>query len=735
MNSPVIFYYGNTVVKAGETVVIRGEFLDELKSLILSNGEKSISLPALQLNRQSVKVIIPQDFNTAGNYELQMDFGCKKIRLSLNAPKIRWVQGDEGSIATSNGWLRVNGEKLRVVPNIMPYAKIINKTTSDEITLIASEVYDDYSVRFDFAGLANGEYLLQYCNGFDYDSVDFSIDVSPKSKWNQAVYNVRDYGLTDDLNTDCTESLRRLLQVVKNNGGGTIYFPKGRYLLSEGLIDIPKGVTLKGDGVSKTAIIFKDVWKENRKNSVGVMQPFPSDLPAYMFGTDGDLCINGIFFLASRMGDFLRAGSRWNRAKNIYIDNIRIYANATEGAWVQSRKSNAAELASQQITFESRMATVAETVKMKTNVFRINGENVHISNSELMCSGMPLANEAYNDYLHIHNVQFRGETRIENWLAFGYVYNAIVEDNYINRYTTGASGSNLYFSRNSISNAVDYYREGFTTDLDEAMPYFGSAIVHGKTVVFPETVPMDGKLQVGCKVCILQGRGAGQYRKVTKIDGTVFTIESEFEVAPDESSVLTVNTLLCNWYMCSNVFDNTSCLSSYVPQCNWVVDGTKLTRTPWLQSNACVAAGGWFNPQTLLGRAHHQWYVSFVNNDMSDSFCRPLGFDSKWRGAISARTMGESLMGTVLLNIACMIRNNRLSDDSVIVVASTSTDGGIVATDMLVENNIIQDSICDGIIVEGVCDRFLLKGNSFYNVSNEIDIAQCTNPDEIVIIQ
>ena len=102
MKSPVIFFSGNTVVRGGYVVAVRGEYLDNITKATLSDGEKKAEVELYQLNRQSFKFAIPKDFSD-GLYTLELsgDFGT--VERVLNLPVIQWIRGDEGSVSTSDG--------------------------------------------------------------------------------------------------------------------------------------------------------------------------------------------------------------------------------------------------------------------------------------------------------------------------------------------------------------------------------------------------------------------------------------------------------------------------------------------------------------------------------------------------------------------------------------------------------------------------------------------------------
>ncbi len=98
---PSVFYQGNTVVKPGNAVGIRGEYLDQEWTAILSDGEKSAQVELIQQNRQSFKFIIPADF-AEGAYTLTLE-GEKSLTLVINEPNVQWLQGDEGAVSTPGG--------------------------------------------------------------------------------------------------------------------------------------------------------------------------------------------------------------------------------------------------------------------------------------------------------------------------------------------------------------------------------------------------------------------------------------------------------------------------------------------------------------------------------------------------------------------------------------------------------------------------------------------------------
>lgn len=58
----------------------------------------------------------------------------------------------------------------------------------------------------------------------------------------QGYYNVKDYGAKADSQTICTEAIRAAIEAASKQGGGTIFFPAGKYLT--GAIHLKSNITL-----------------------------------------------------------------------------------------------------------------------------------------------------------------------------------------------------------------------------------------------------------------------------------------------------------------------------------------------------------------------------------------------------------------------------------------------------------------------------------------------------------
>lgn len=103
-------------------------------------------------------------------------------------------------------------------------------------------------------GLFNSQINAIYQRLSDIENYSPIIDELEKKSENVKVYNVLDYGIVND-GSDVYSKLFDLMWTVHNNGGGVVYFPKGRYTISYTII-IPPNTTVCGDGPA--SVIYYD---------------------------------------------------------------------------------------------------------------------------------------------------------------------------------------------------------------------------------------------------------------------------------------------------------------------------------------------------------------------------------------------------------------------------------------------------------------------------------------------
>ncbi|MBO5197876.1 MAG: hypothetical protein J6B85_05060 [Lachnospiraceae bacterium] len=715
MRKPAVFYSGNTVVRAGNMVGVRGEYLDQNWKAVLTDGTIQQEIPLLQQNRQSFKFQIPEAF-AEGIYTLSL-IGDEPLTIVLNEPKVRWMQGDEGETATPNGWVRLQGECLRINVDASPYLELTAEDGS--ITrLLPERIYDDYSVGFEMNGLKEGSYQAVYSNGYAAGECGtLKIAPSPEEAWGKNIYNVTEYGLSNESVLDCTEALRALLEKAGAEGGGVLYFPRGRYHLT-GCFHIPAGVILRGDGYRYTQLFWTDEWRGEGIHENGRSKEwYPTLLPEVMITADSDFAIENLEFAAGRIGRLLRAGTAEKPAKNVRIDNVRVHVNAFAG--INGRHHQ-----------NQYWAILKETWHIwneeEHDMLGIQGSNIKIRGCHFNWSGRLTSYGYHMEYLLMQNLYVGNMSSVRYWMPIGELNKAIIEDNEVCNWDVGCGGENIYMSRMNIHDTTCGDKEAFTTDIAVGIEYHGPAVIEedGISFTFPDHVNM-AKAQVGSKLCILSGTGAGQFRYVTKVEGHTVTIAEPFAAAPDATSHLTVNQMFWNWYFTNFTIDNCGMLQMYVAQGNTVVDGMKLTRSAGIKP---------YGQLTYKG-VQNNWYNSVINCTLSEGNCfhgdgwfdyhdNPDNVED-WqtinRREVAHRVPGYSFLYVIgrcdeLINLCCTVRGNVLRDECLLYVRSAAPGS---VSDLILDANHSEDCRC-GIYIEGEPERLLLSGNTSERVHEPI---------------
>lgn len=694
MPRPIVFYTGNTVAAPGDTVCIRGEDLEGLRDATLSDGRRTQPVVLQQLCAQSFKFTVPETFSP-GAFAFSAQSEAGKAEFLLNAPVVRWLQGDEGEGATGGGWLRLNGECMRVTEGAPPSLTL--RLPDGEKALAPERVYDDYSVGFAMPALAPGAYPARYCNGFTQTDVTVKIVRAAEEEWPAAVYDAAAEGVPTDGRNDCTDALRALFARVEAAGGGVVRFPKGRFHLT-GCLRIPRRCVIRGEGYRRTQLFWTDEWQRKLPAEDGWPHWEPLPLPEAMLTAESDFAIEGIDFSAARLDGLLAAGTKECPARNVRLTGVRVNQNAFAGNLMTARHAK--------YNYPERCRVLGETMMDKTDMLRIFGENVRIVDCDFTWSGRPFSNLHQMRNLLIRNTAFWGKTAVDDWMPLGTLHNAIIEDCEIREWTTGFGGDNIYFARTRMMDVIDNNREAFTTDIATGIDYAGPAVCEGLRFTFPDAVEMTNAAP-GSKLCVLSGRGAGQYRTVKAVSGHTVSIEEPFAVEPDESSNLTVNAMFSNWYFVNLTLDNAGALQFYTAQNNTVVDGAAISRSGGI--------GGW--GQFVYGGVANNWYNSYIRNRFSDCNYYHMGGWYMDPALPGSSFLSASAYGRGTVNLCCLMRGNTMTDRSLLYLCGCRAPA--VMEDPVLDGNHSVDCEC-GILLEGEPVRPLLCGNVFENTKNGV---------------
>ncbi|HIU67189.1 MAG TPA: hypothetical protein IAC64_06855, partial [Candidatus Caccomorpha excrementavium] len=248
----------------------------------------------------------------------------------------------------------------------------------------------------------------------------------------------------------------------------------------------------------------------------------------------------------------------------------------------------------------------------------------------------------------------------------------------------------------------------FTTDLGSGR-YNGSVTAgwNGRTLVLADAdFPENSKAGFG--LFLIQGKGAGQYRRILSNTSDTVTLDLPFAIPPDSDTVCSIMEIRNNMFFSDNVVYNAGVMQFYGMQTNSLFAGTKIAR----------GIGFWGSGRFVYGVYQPNWYCSFLENELSDGiYYWQYGYDAQSGNAqikISARG------GLAGMNVATLVRRNRLLDNSTIFIdTGCETDA---MQDLVIENNEIRD-VPKGIVLgigEKTARGLILSGNSCINTEEPL---------------
>lgn len=152
-------------------------------------------------------------------------------------------------------------------------------------------------------------------NGFAAEAQAFPASVQPQVQSVRLDITKSPFFAVNDGHTDATKAIRRAISTACNSGGGTVYFPRGSYVISpqsseeRSALTIPcNGVSLTGDGMGISVITRK---------ALGGGDP---DLTCPTRNGEVNRG-SGIFVTAELSGDHTR--------RDIHIDHLSLLGNRT----------------------------------------------------------------------------------------------------------------------------------------------------------------------------------------------------------------------------------------------------------------------------------------------------------------------------------------------------------------------------------------------------------------------
>ena len=618
--APCIFWTSSPA-QPDEAVYLQGHALTVEAAVeyarIPNSGDASIlkwtKAPSLQASGVSMQFLLPAD-EALGAYRVRVSSGKDTAESTFNLPEVWWTQGEGGlSTAYRGGWLRVFGRALQLGQS---RSQVRIEAAGETRLLTPTKPGDGYSLNFELPkDVAVGRYTVKVHNGFGGEagwrpSGDVSVIDAPV--WPSQRFDVTRYGATPNDDGDDAPGIQAALDTAGKAGGGEVFISPGRYVVSTGL-KIPRRVTLKGAGRELVALQWYDYGVNPTK------PPAPSyakqgEPPLALIQGDAWFRVQDLTLFAFSHYHGVLA-QHWKGEGNVHLSRVRMRLDetavnfgrffATKDGWADAE-------------FREIQARRERRKGWWTAAFQAGGPNISVDECDFEDNGFGIILDNPVGAV-IRNSRF--------YSAFSKGARAmILEDNTLHSFWPGTHDSFddplrrrgqsrreanpatqfLYMARNS-SKETRSDREA--TSLDSHGPfgrYLGPIEAVQGTTLKLKALSADGQkppknAPVGYGVYILDGRGAGQFRRV--VGGAEMRIEMDrpFDVLPDSASIVSIAKYHGELLYIDNDFTDTGDIQIWGGAVNTVFKGTKLTRTGGFNQAGGYIFGGvipiWFLEQ------------------------------------------------------------------------------------------------------------------------------------------
>ena len=627
--APSIFWASDPV-QPNDTVLLAGEDLNEVDAVEVARlPDASPNQPAaaagpletwqtivpLQKTARAIKFVLPAAWQN-GVFACRLKAGAARSRrVLINAPTPWWMQADAGedeaqaaAVGTPGGWLRIFGKCLSLSGSSPSGSSPSGSSPSGSSRILLRDK-DGHGVWLKAAGtdgyallaslprdLKPGKYLVLVhngCGGVGGVRLGGTLSVRAAQPWPAQVFNVMDfYGAqaqaegdkTQDKGSptpDRTEAIKAALARAKANGGGVVFFAPGKYAF-QGELQVPPRTILKGAGEGTVAIRWgKGGFALDGGSSARRLQDADEAVPGSL--------ISGSAFALEDLSLYLPRHYQTGIASGDGFGMQRVRVRV-DRYWQRSGER-------------------------ENDVLMRIGSHCRVLDCDILAQGVAISFGRGRDEIIARNTIAAGKSH----LALEHCDGAIVEDNQLDSLDPTAyinlanEGRNLYYARNTQRSLFAQQSDFSLTFDGNGSAYLGGASAAGSELTllkepkFPAWANESSELWQRAAACILDGRGAGQYRLIAANAGRKWQLERPFEVAPDASSVVSIIPFRGHVLVVGNRFEDA----------NWVNMGYGSSFDVVCASNSLYRVGALLNlglrePEGV----HASWFVQYLHNDI-----------------------------------------------------------------------------------------------------------------------
>ncbi|MEI6500005.1 MAG: glycosyl hydrolase family 28-related protein, partial [Armatimonadota bacterium] len=327
--APVVFWASDPI-RPGETVMATGEGFGGKPSVEVWRlndglaGTPDAKAPVgpgqtekakvVQPGDKSLKFVVPGSLRP-GVYGYRVSAGGVSTQGMLNRPVVWWVLGDGGTFATPGGSVRVLGKNLTRPGQERGNAALLLKGPRSVLLTAAADCYMGRCALP--KDLPTGAYQLLVhngCGGAAGWSEAITLRVERPKPWPARVFNVRDFGADATGATDATEAVQAALLAAGKNGGGVVFFPRGRYQVNRTLI-VPRFTVLRGE----------------RREWVNVFWPDMQQPPPVLITGTNSFGLEDLTLYCGNYKTFLTADTKGEGAGDVFLRRLCVRADLYRG--------------------------------------------------------------------------------------------------------------------------------------------------------------------------------------------------------------------------------------------------------------------------------------------------------------------------------------------------------------------------------------------------------------------
>ena len=622
------------------------------KANIVWDDTADISVEILQKSDSNVQFVIPETLDY-GVYAIKPRGAAVDKAQLCNQPTIDWLQGDMGLKSSPKGWIRVAGRNLSA--NDAKAMIVFENKSSGELTYVyPSKVYDEYSVEYEVPSyLPVGEYRVYAHNGYGGElawSRPYDYKIVNGLSWSNRVFNIKDFGAKGDGVENDSYAFYKALEAAEKNGGGVIYFPRGRYYLSTAFC-VPENTTIRG--VSKDLVQL--FWVDDQWEFGAI--------PEALLKFTGNVRIESLSMRGTRARSIIMS-EKFDKAKgNVFLNDLYINFNPFNGNMMRTDPSY--DTSKEIDNYDSGEIWTVD----------LGGDNILIENCYIAGAACAFRLVGSRGAI-LRNNQFKNGHC--GWAGLMGCKQTFVEDNevisgHLNSSSFGintlfgtVSTEDLCFARNKISDVQSNDRELWTTDGGRGAYYDRISGCNGTTVTLLEGTKFVENLYADYDFLITQGKGMGQYRTILSNTASTVTLSSPFAIEPDETSIVSIVRRVNNIMVIDNNFSRGGNLQFYGTIMRGVMDGNNIYQSGGINSLSGkvydVIQPSYYTlmaNNTISGGYHfHNDGLSFMNPNMvgNNSVLEP----GDWLSGYAHLQLRAQASG-VISHFATLIKNNTLN--------------------------------------------------------------------------